>query len=831
MELLHRIHSFFSPTIMSLPFIKIVSDKLSLQTTLPLPDDVEIRVVSILGKARMGKSTFLNAIVSKLTKHSVKPFATQDSDEHCTRGIDAFYCAEQGLLLLDCQGLALEDSSHDPALLLFAYLVSDLIIFNERMMLQNEALKLMEPICTFMTYLSMDDVEKQKPRLYFRISDCEILKDDAAAARNLHKVVKVAYKDQYQSIRDSITTLFHPTIGIVKTEPLDKGTKAKLAKDNFLALFDDPSLGFEAAISEILSELPAGRPGRTWKALVPQLVESINRNEKITIDKLDVVGAVGKLELLEWIAKVPPPLFSELPADGLHSTYLAYIEPREKEKQKLLLEFNRKFKNISDTIKTPEYEKLEKKLEAPIRNALERMRVAAVEGMRPFTERAVRDYCITVSNTDRTFTSMNDAYWNSLLEGHRELEITCTKYYEPVREKWENWLRYCKKIVQTEVNSIKAEEKKENEAMEALCAKEVAAFRASSIATIAAFRDCSYALLLHPTSYAKTQIAAQIAETAEKLRAIPQYHSITVAITNRVLTATVASNQIIESRRYMTSHNAVKSIFEGFKAIMEDPALEKQLSAAATKRKEELLVGRSLDRYSTTRIPDVEFIHMTTEVAGSRFITRRTMSEYVHPVVHSVLADMEKEGLLLDGDIAKLCPPPVGATGSNIVAEWSIGKHPEPALMCLFNDLHARAIVKERVKKGGSLYVRPLEPLSVPAEPPRTLLALLPRGSVEVKHGDEVYAALFISNSPISEWKRLGYAPTHDIDTVIDHPKVGKAVWRHCYHRTELMYYYFLVPQERAPPADSDWHSAITNPHAAAISASLIRNFFGSHVA
>ena len=698
---------------MSLPFIKIVSDKLSLQATLPIPDDAEVRVVSILGKARMGKSTFLNAIVSKLKSKSVKPFQTQDSDEHCTRGIDAYYCADHGLLLLDCQGLALEDSSHDPALLLFAYLVSDLILFNERMMLQNEALKLMEPICTFMTYLSLDDVEKQKPRLYFRISDCEVLKDDAAAARNLHKVIKVAYKDQYQSIRDSITTLFHPTVGIVKTEPLDKLTKVKLAHDEFLALFEDPSLGFDAAITEILSAVPRGRPGRTWKAKVPHLVQSINSNEKITIDKLDVVGAVGKLELLEWIAKVPQSLFAELPADGLHATYTTHIAPREQLRTQLLSEFARKFRNVSEAIKKPEYDKLAEKLDAPIRIALEKMRVAAEAAMRPFAERSTLVRTLTVYNVNITISSRDTTFWNSLLDGHSELEAACKDVFAPVRDFLETNLRRWKQQIQNAVQTVTEVEAAEAAEMARVVLEDAKAFQASAFATIAALESTptQNVLLLHPQKCARLRISEQVAATAERLRKILQYHEIRVTMQRGgTLEITTNSAPFGDQQRPSTAHNAIKPAFDTFKSLVQDPALEKKLSDAITKRKEELLLGRSLDQASTTRIPDVEFIHMNTELSGHpQFITKQTMTERIFPVVLSVVKQMEKEGLLVEGDRVHMCPTPEWKKGTNIVGTWSIGKHREPAITWIFSDLYARAIAKERTKKENSLYVTPPE--------------------------------------------------------------------------------------------------------------------------
>ena len=128
---------------MASSLLSIINKTIRLSDNINIPNDDTIRVVSIIGKARMGKSTFLNAMVNHIEGTSTRPFATQSDDNHCTRGIDYYYSKSKSILLLDCQGLALEDSSHDPLLLLITYLTSDVIVFNERMMLQNEALKLL----------------------------------------------------------------------------------------------------------------------------------------------------------------------------------------------------------------------------------------------------------------------------------------------------------------------------------------------------------------------------------------------------------------------------------------------------------------------------------------------------------------------------------------------------------------------------------------------------------------------------------------------------------------------------------------------------------------
>lgn len=92
---------------------------------------------------------------------------------------------------------------------------------------------------------------------------------------------------------------------------------------------------------------------------------------------------------------------------------------------------------------------------------------------------------------------------------------------------------------------------------------------------------------------------------------------------------------------------------------------------------------------------------------------------------------------------------------------------------------------------------------------------LLPKGSEEVPIGSHYYVSLF---APTSEWKKLGFVPTQDIDVPFMHPWLGSVVWRQCLDRTQSApeYRFFFVPTTRAPPAGSDWHIRASNPAAAA---------------
>lgn len=468
----------------SSPFVKIVASNLCSVGDIAIPDSDTIRVVSILGKARMGKSTFLNAIVSQLTGKNAAPFATQDNDEHCTRGIDAYYCKANSLLLLDCQGLALEDSSHDPALLLFAYLISDTIIFNERMMLQNEALKLLEPICTFMTYIDIEEIKK--PKLYFRISDGDMVKDPR---KNLEKVM-THYKDQYQSIRDSVTHLFQPGIGIVKTDALDRMTKAHIQTGNYAALFTaTDELGFAVAIRDILSGLPTGQPAAVWKHSIPRIIQNINRNEKITIDKLDIVGQTGRIEILEALQALSPEVFTEIPVDSTQATYDKNVEPRKAQKKKILSDFTRRFKSVSSAIKDSHYTTLSERLAAPIEEATKRSIVCAEKVVAEAVS-AARNATFAPITTERaSFTRTTEAFFDTYLDVFRRLQNICKNVYQPVREKYESWVKTQEEALMTLVEAVRKEEAQEVQAMTAMCNDVAERFEANTVEKIAAMTD------------------------------------------------------------------------------------------------------------------------------------------------------------------------------------------------------------------------------------------------------------------------------------------------------------------------------------------------------
>lgn len=416
------------------PFVKFDGTKLRLEPLETIPNLESVKVLSILGKARMGKSTFLNAIVSKLQEMDVKVFNCQTGIEHCTIGVDYYFIPDHNLLLLDSQGLANGDAQHDPALLLFIYLISDVIIFNDSKILQNEALKLIEPICAFMTYI--EDIDK-KPHLVFRLSDGKLVKD---TKKNLENVL-APHEDQYQSIRNSIVELFMDPIQLVKTETLDRAEENLMDNNSYLELLAIQENGFDRTISHILELLDTTKPKPNILQNLPKIVDMINTNSKITIDKLDVVGLLATNEVMSWVNDIDPALYSPLNVDGSQAMYDSNVEPRIAEVKKKITAFKRRFNKVSPTVKNKHLQTLEQKLQEPIRLA----KLQSEQKAEQIVSYAVATYVnknYQLPELDTTCSSLthikDEHIKNIYLSSFTNVLTACKTVYEPVRTKYTN---------------------------------------------------------------------------------------------------------------------------------------------------------------------------------------------------------------------------------------------------------------------------------------------------------------------------------------------------------------------------------------------------------
>jgi len=666
----------------SIPFVKIVEGKMKLLEHLQFAEDETIRIVSILGKARMGKSTFLNSIVSRIEGVTVAPFQTQDDDEHCTHGMDAYYCVKQKLLLLDCQGLALEDSSHDPALLLFAYLISDTIVFNERMMLQNEALKLMEPICTFMTYINVEEV--QKPRLFFRISDADIVK---SPQKNLEKVM-VAYNDQYQSIRESIAHLFQPDIGIVKTNALDKDAKEILKTGDYYSLFSHPTIGFDTAIDELIESLPRGQFATLWKSKMPKIVENINRNEKISIDKLDLVGLNARIEIMEWTNKLPASLFSQIHVDGTQETFDRNVAPYKMKKAATLQEFTRIFASVTNTIKEPYYAKLEERLTVPFTEADTRSRKFAEDRLKsPLSEMLNHPFAL-ITNATGSLTHLDPLFFESYLQPIRNVYAASMPLYEPVRKDCQAKLKAAEDSFMANVDAVRRAEAEEVRIMKVLCDTTVMNFTESvneTISTMTEFvaENKAFPILeLEPLFIIQSLIRAKIVSVEQKLLEIPKLRF--------VKNGKNPNNEAEREIPLTTEYDLIKPIYTKFMEAMgafRDPAV---FVPSIMRRKEDILYGAMMPQ--STNIPGVEFVEIVSDAVLSPTpfkMTKRTFLEIYKPAIIATITKLREKQYITEEDATIL------QLSENSPA--IVGKHSIPYISALFCATYRKQIAKNRV--------------------------------------------------------------------------------------------------------------------------------------
>ena len=205
----------FSPIIGDIcKFIKIESkivkkakvSELVLSNELPsFSTDKELIVISFLGNARIGKSTLMNCFVSSLMKSNIKVFTTSITKTgHCTSGIDILTIETENktIILLDVQGFDFGDSKDDCKIMLFVFMISNIIVYNQKGILTNTVLSSFQALTSLVVHIKDEHI---KPQLLFRSIDIDYDKDDDEEdydpENNLNDMLNDEREDQYTSVR------------------------------------------------------------------------------------------------------------------------------------------------------------------------------------------------------------------------------------------------------------------------------------------------------------------------------------------------------------------------------------------------------------------------------------------------------------------------------------------------------------------------------------------------------------------------------------------------------------------------------------------------------
>jgi len=632
---------------MAKPFVKIDNGKLTLMTDAKFEN---AKVVSILGKARMGKSSFLNCLAAHMTNENKRIFATKGTFEHVTKGVDYYYIADKNILLLDTQGLDHEDSSHDPILLLFVYLISDIIIFNGTNQLQNDTLKLLEPICAFMHSVDLEEIVK--PRLFFRIANAfPIVLENPLKSLD---TINVCYDDQYQSIRDSIRLLFQDDIDVVATDHLNKSATAFIDAGTFKPLLEDAENGFLPAIEKVLDALlkPSDKNNK-YLHKMPEVIKQINNNEKINISKLDVVALTAENDILQWLQHCDATNYAPIEVDGLQKTYVDLVEPRKLKKKAILSAFTRKFNSVPEKIKSRHYNDLNAKLSEPITKAIQECVTKAEDRVERANRYMINTTLPKINSIDQSFTNVSEDFILQYLKVYYDLEVFCEDIYEPVKEKY---VKICTDAYDTFNKVLNEQKEKEEVYMEqatTVCNKVVANFVATE--TSKAEDTNTFAILQRTNDeIVKGCVDLTLAYVKNDLQKSICYSEIQGIIKGYVLSFIVTG---VTSDRNIETYDLTSSMWESFRTSIKD--LSKGLLPVWTDVKKKLLEGYHFDikypkimqmimknpeiQFTSNNLVEECFIDNDTS-SVAYFTTVETYEEIYKPVIQEVVDDMKSKG-------------------------------------------------------------------------------------------------------------------------------------------------------------------------------------------
>ena len=311
-----------------------------------------IKIISFLGNARIGKSTLMNCYLSHKLNQNIKLFNTSNKmDKHCTSGIDMLIVEtkEYNLLLLDVQGLDLNNSKDDCKLMLFIYLISNLIIFNPKTILDNTVLSSLSSLTSIMTYIQN---KSNKPVLLFRPRDIN-QESEYNSEENLKEMLSET-EDQYSNVRCSINKLFtdiqcHPTYY------LDKKDLKLLSNDKFIEFMDDSSNCFKdfcLELDKVITDLDSSSTDN-FNTNIQTIIEDINLNKKIDYKIFDITMREASGDIKEWIFEnIDKTQYDvEMESNGTQLNYDTIIKPRIDYCELILSLFDKRFEKTTPKIR------------------------------------------------------------------------------------------------------------------------------------------------------------------------------------------------------------------------------------------------------------------------------------------------------------------------------------------------------------------------------------------------------------------------------------------------------------------------------------------------
>lgn len=327
-----------------------VDENNKLNLNIPNLPNVKSIVVSMIGCARMGKSTFINMFISYLHQTNMKVLETSSGSDHCTTGVNIYNVFlknddnEYNLIFLDCQGLSFLDSKNDDKFLSAIYMISDIVVFHTSGYINNETLNTLTPLCLVADMIQTDVHETMlKPKLYFRMKDYSLNADP----RDFITKTFTKRSDQFDNVRGAIKKLF-PVIEPITTDILGKNNIEQLNMQNpdYLTICND-DLGFKKCFDTLIIDIHQlfndNRPIVTPKMIflnLEKIVNQINTNLRMTFVDYDYYTLLIKQRFNDF-KKTLPVEFTE--KNHIDHTEVANLKLRSKLDD--ILEFRKKMCN------------------------------------------------------------------------------------------------------------------------------------------------------------------------------------------------------------------------------------------------------------------------------------------------------------------------------------------------------------------------------------------------------------------------------------------------------------------------------------------------------
>jgi hypothetical protein len=238
-------------------------------------------------------------------------------------------------------------------------MISNLIIFNPKTILDNTVLSSLQSLTSIITYIPDIDSKDSKPSLLFRPRDID-QDSDYNPDKNLNDMLSDV-SDQFSNVRESIKKLF-TTIECKPTYYLDKKEKSLLSKDKFVDFMDDETNGFKLFCDylDMMIDNIGYHSNDKFNDRVKYIIDQINTNKNIDYTKFDITMREADCDIKEWIFnEIDKSKYdTSMTTDGTQRNYDKVIKPIEEYRDLVLSKFDKRFEKTTPKVRDEKREEI-----------------------------------------------------------------------------------------------------------------------------------------------------------------------------------------------------------------------------------------------------------------------------------------------------------------------------------------------------------------------------------------------------------------------------------------------------------------------------------------